>query len=106
LPAVETGRMDAGEFAGIRFQKGPIREAGVNGCQMEDLLAIVVDRLDGFQAGSFACPENELARGYVKQALCCLNHRTQERCRQGIEGTNQRRHFRPYSADDYDGCTS
>ena len=32
----------------IEFQKGPIREAGMNGISNEALLAIVADRLQGF----------------------------------------------------------
>ena len=36
----------------IRFQNGPIAEAGVNGISGEALLAIVEDRLKCFQAGA------------------------------------------------------
>ena len=41
--------------AEVRFQKGPIAEVGVNGVSNESLLAIVEDRLVGFQSGQFAC---------------------------------------------------
>ena len=43
------------EHADIRFQNGPIKENGVNGCQNEDLIIVVIDRLRGAQQGDFAC---------------------------------------------------
>jgi hypothetical protein len=35
----------------ILFQNGPITEAGVNGLTHEALIAILIDRLEGFQGG-------------------------------------------------------
>lgn len=75
-----------GEFGHIRFQKGPVTDQGVNGCFMEDLLAIVVDRLEGFQSGDFACRENALALTKIQEALHWLNHRTSDRIDRGVEG--------------------
>ena len=37
----------------IRFQNGPIAEAGVNGLTHEALLAVLEDRLVGFQSGPY-----------------------------------------------------
>lgn len=74
------------DFASVSFQNGGIQESGVNGCQNEDLLAIVLDRLYGFQSGQFKCRENELAITKIEEALHWLNHRTQERIRRGVEG--------------------
>ena len=45
----------------IHFQNGPIAEAGYNGISGEALLAVVVDRLECFQKGQYACSENALA---------------------------------------------
>ena len=45
----------------IRFQNGPILEAGINGISHEALLAVVEDRLIKFQAGAYACRENAVA---------------------------------------------
>jgi hypothetical protein len=78
-------------FAEVRFQNGPVKEHGVNGCHQEDLLAIVIDRLRSFQAGPFACRENALALTKIEEAMHWLNHRTAERQAQGVEGTNQHR---------------
>lgn len=75
-------------FADIRFQNGPVKEFGVNGCHQEDLLAIVIDRLESFQAGTFACRENAIALTKLQEAMHWLNHRTADRVMRGVEGTN------------------
>lgn len=77
-------------FADISFQKGPVKENGVNGCHTEDLLGIVLDRLEGFQRGDFACTENELAVQYIRSAKACLNQRTAARIARGVEGTSEK----------------
>src|ERR1700730_12527238 len=51
-------------IAEISFQNGPILANGINGVTQEVLLAIVKDRLECFQAGPFACKENEAALAY------------------------------------------
>lgn len=73
----------------IRFQNGPIQEVGANGISNEALLAVVEDRLKGFQSGEFACPENNFALTRVQEAMHWLHHRTRERVQRGVEGTNQ-----------------
>lgn len=73
----------------INFQRGPVKEAGKNGIHNEDLLAIVIDRLRGFQGGSFKCRENAIAITKLEEALHWLNNRTAERRRRGVEGTNE-----------------
>lgn len=78
----------AGEFGHVRFQNGPVKENGVNGCHQEDLLVIVIDRLESFQKGHFVCRENALALTKIQEALHWLNHRTNERVKRGVEGTN------------------
>jgi len=78
----------ANTFGAIKFQKGPVKEAGVNGCHQEDLIAIVIDRLQCFQAGDYACRENALALTKLEEALHWLKHRTAERKVRGVEGTS------------------
>lgn len=73
----------------VRFQNGPIQEAGINGTTDEALLAIVVDRLEGFQTGPYKCRENALAITKIEEALHWLFHRTNSRKRRGVEGTHQ-----------------
>ena len=71
----------------ILFQNGPINEAGVNGVTQEVLLAIVADRLRGFQSGPYACKANACALTHIEEAMHWLQQRTIERMRRGVEGT-------------------
>lgn len=72
----------------LKFQNGPIAEAGVNGLTQEALLAIVEDRLKCFQAGKYACRENAIALTKIQEAMHWLHHRTRERMDRGVEGTH------------------
>jgi len=74
----------------IYFQKGPIKEHGVNGCHNEDLIAIVLDRLHHFQTSEYACENNATAINDLEDALKWLRFRTQEREARGIEGTSEK----------------
>jgi len=78
------------ELCNISFQNGPINEFGVNGISNESLLAIVEDRLSGFQAGAFACRENAIALTKIQEAVMWLQKRTRDRMSRGVEGTNQK----------------
>ena len=73
----------------VLFQNGPINEHGVNGVTQEVLLAIVADRLESFQAGPFACPENRNALMHVQDAMTWLQSRTKARMARGVEGLNK-----------------
>lgn len=83
---------DETHFCGnrISFQNGPIAEAGVNGISQEALLAIVEDRLLGFQSGQYATADNAEALSHVQVAMECLHRRTKERLDRGVEGTHQK----------------
>lgn len=70
------------------FQQGPIAENGVNGITHEALLAVLIDRFEAFQAGPYACDENEMALGHMRAALAFLKARTQTRMARGVEGTS------------------
>lgn len=84
---IETG---PGRAAGwpIEFQDGPIQAHGPNGVSNEALLAIVEDRLLGFQSGQFACRENAVALTKIQEAMMWLQKRTRARLARGVEGTN------------------
>ncbi len=77
-------------FSKVSFQNGPIKENGVNGCHQEDLIAIVIDRLQHFQKGEYACRENAVALTKLEEALMWLRKRTQDREDRGVEGTSQK----------------
>ena len=74
----------------LAFQNGPIAEVGTNGITHEALLAIVIDRLQCFQKGQYACRENALALTKIEEAMHWLKHRTCERLARGVEGTHQK----------------
>lgn len=77
------------EHATVLFQNGPIKQFGVNGITHEALLAILIDRLESFQAGPFACADNDEALYHGRAMLECLQRRTRERIARGVEGTNK-----------------
>jgi hypothetical protein len=85
----------------LEFQNGPInaqvddsgvgvgwRVNGVNGLTHEVLLAVILDRLRGFQSGQYACRENALAITKIEEALQWMHWRTRGRQVRGVEGTH------------------
>jgi hypothetical protein len=74
----------------IEFQNGPINADGngVNGLTHEVLLAILADRLRGFQKGPYSCKENSCALTHLEEAQHWLQQRTLKRMRRGVEGTH------------------
>ena len=74
----------------LMFQNGPILECGTNGITHEALLAIVIDRLQCFQAGPYKCRENALALTHLEEAVHWLQHRTMARLARGVEGTHEK----------------
>lgn len=71
----------------VQFQKGPIKEAGVNGVMNEDLIAMVIDRLNSFQESQFKCRENAIAITKLEETLLWLGKRTMDREHRNVEGT-------------------
>lgn len=79
---------DNSTLAEIHFQEGPIKENGVNGVCNEDLIAMVIRRLKGFQDSEFSCKENAMAITKLEETLMWLRKRTQDREVRGVEGTH------------------
>jgi len=86
----------------IEFQNGAIQEAGFNGFSNEALLAVLIDRMRGFQyprnengsfnvhgRGLYACRENACALTHLEEALMWLQKRTRDRMARGVEGTHK-----------------
>lgn len=73
----------------INFQNGVEPENGVNGCTMEDLIAVCIHRLECFQMGNYPCRENAIAKTKLEEALMWLNKRTFDRKYRGVEGQNK-----------------
>ena len=76
-------------LASVLFQEGPIKECGVNGVNNEDLIAMVICRLEHFQKSEFKCLENEQAIIKLNESLMWLRKRTMGREARGIEGTHK-----------------
>jgi len=70
------------------IQNGPIKENGVNGCQVDTMLIAVktiVERLNE----NFPCKENEKAIEKMTEALMWLEERKRDRVERGVEGYNK-----------------
>ncbi len=80
---------DEAGYIHIKFQCGPIKEHGVNGTSIENVLELLTNRLRGFQQGPFRCRTNALAITKIEEAIMWLEERTKIRINQGVEGTNQ-----------------
>jgi len=72
----------------IRFQRGAVKECGLNGISDEALLTILIDRLEGFQESKWGCQENGHALIHLMSALMWLQDRTRKRQDRGVEGTS------------------
>lgn len=71
----------------MAFQNGPIKENGINGISQEALIAVLIDRLEGFQSGQFQCHDNQVALDSLQNARLWLHKRTMDRVARGVEGT-------------------
>lgn len=74
----------------IDFQEGPVKECGINGVTEEDLIAMVICRLQYFQLTEYSCRENSTAIRRLEEALYWLGERTRDRERRGVEGTSEK----------------
>jgi len=73
----------------IQFQHGPRAvEDSVGGVFDDDLLAIIEDRLAGFQSGPYRCEENAEALDAVRRARAALGLRVARRVAKGVLGVN------------------
>lgn len=73
----------------IVFQNGPIGPNDKpNGITNEALLAILIDRLQCFQRGPYACNGNAMALTLLEEAQHWLHGRTRDRLARGVEGTH------------------
>lgn len=73
----------------INMQEGPIKENGINGASNEDLIAIVIHRLNKFQDSPYNSEFNELAIDAFEKGLGHLRDRTNKRVAENKEGTSQ-----------------
>lgn len=70
------------------LQNQPIKECGVNGCQVDELIETAKIILAGLNA-KFPCRENSLAITHLDEALHWLTHRRNDREKRNVEGKSQ-----------------
>lgn len=79
------------DYAVIEFQKGPRKDPdSIHGVLDTDLLEIVRDRLEGFQAGDFATEDNAKALEHIEIALMYMNKRVMDRYERNVLGTYEK----------------
>lgn len=86
LYQIEVGDVPAVQ---LNFQRGPVKENGINGISNEVLLLVAAHRFEGFQRGQFACEDNAEALKHIYAALECMARRTRGRVMAQVEGYDQ-----------------
>lgn len=70
----------------VHFQEGAIKDVGINGVCNEDLIAMVICRLEHFQKSEFSSRDNAMAITKLEEAMLWLRKRTIGRENRGVEG--------------------
>jgi len=71
------------------IQNGPIKEVGVNGCQVDTIIEAAKIMIEGLNK-QFPCRENSLATTKLDEALHWLSARKKDREARGVEGLSQK----------------
>ena len=74
-------------FISIVLQHGHPNEVGINGCRIEDVIDLLVDKLLDFQGRDLACEENAEALDHLHFAREALVRRIRRREQQGVLNT-------------------
>ena len=69
----------------FRIQNGPIKENGVNGCQVDTIIETAKKILEGLNK-NFPCNENANSIACLQQSLYWINLRKQDRINRDVEG--------------------
>lgn len=79
-----------GQTSHVSFtiQSGPIKEYGVNGCQIDDVITWVKEKIEGFNA-AFPCRENSMIITKLDEALLWSVKRKLDREKRSVEGLNK-----------------
>jgi len=77
-------------LSSITFQQGPVKENGLSGIFDEDLLSILICRLEHYQQSEYRCRETAVALTKLEEAFLWLNKRTIERTNRQVEGTSEK----------------
>ena len=76
-------------FIHIVFQHGHPNEVGINGCRIEDVIDVAVDRLLDFQGRNLACEENAEALEHLYLAREAMTKRKRRREEQNVLNTQK-----------------
>jgi len=68
------------------IQKGPVKENGINGCQIDTVIEAAKIILEGFQK-TVPCRETAVAITKLDEALMWMEKRTKDRSKREVEGT-------------------
>lgn len=73
----------------LQFQQGPRHvEGSTPGMTEAALLAVLIDRLQGFQSGPYSCRENAIQLTKLEEVLHWTKARADERAKRGVLGQN------------------
>lgn len=70
------------------LQNGPVKESGVNGCQVDTLIDAASEMLSKLNDKN-PCGYNEIAVWNLEAALAALRARKSDREKRGVEGTDK-----------------
>lgn len=71
----------------IQLQDGPVKENGVNGCQIDDVIEMSKNIIESFNK-RFPCRENSCVITKLDEAILWLMKRKQDRENRKVEGLN------------------
>lgn len=78
-----------GDTIKFTIQNGPVRDNGVNGCQVDDLITVVTKIIRKLNA-DYPCRENSIVITNLETATLWLGKRKEDREARNVEGTNQK----------------
>lgn len=82
-----SGELVEKEYIRVVFQRGLVPDVGINGCRVEDVITVALERLRRYQEGQLACSENADAIQQLEGSLAVLQTRVKRRREQGVFNT-------------------
>lgn len=79
---------ETGNSITFNIQNGPIKENGVNGCQLDTMIVTAKHMIQKLNE-KFPCRENAMAITKLDESLMWLRERTRDREERNVEGTSK-----------------
>ena len=79
---------DKENIISFKIQDGPIKEVGVNGCQIDDAIELFKKVVEGLNK-KFPCRENSMMITKLDEALMWSEKRKKDREKRGVEGQSK-----------------